>query len=455
MDTNNLQLDETSRSKLDKIVMQMTQNKEPDENIHSVVQDFKVKYGKSPVETPESNQPQGEPGLWDKIKGRASDLGKSFTDITVKKGNPVLGALQGVGAIAGGINDTAQAGMELIPGVKQVENAVGGVVGKAVNTAPGQAVVQGAQNFAQAHPDIASAAGAVGNIAGAAGTLAGFGSAWNAGEGLLAKFGEKKILEKIAEDISPKISGKSGEGTIKSLINGTIKPVLEKDSLDTASLINREIPSFRKLNTFSDKKNVVKNTVRDMSDSLKNDVISNGQNRIYSFKELGSKLHSIEPPIMVKSDATLKNAYDLVTTRALQIAKKNGGKISNLFDARKEFDSFIERQFPDLYSSEKLTPMRSAIKDIRNGMNEFISDNLPENVEFRSRLLNQSKLLSAIDEMSPKEFKEIGTTRWSRFAGRHPVGTGILKGTAKVGASVGGLGALGAGALSAYKNLTD
>lgn len=47
MDQNNLQLDEASRTKLDGIVQQMQNNKEPDQNIQAVVNDFKQKYGSS------------------------------------------------------------------------------------------------------------------------------------------------------------------------------------------------------------------------------------------------------------------------------------------------------------------------------------------------------------------------------------------------------------------------
>lgn len=52
---SNYQLDDSSRSKLDGIVQQMQANKEPDENIQAVVNDFKQKYGSStpaPTSTP-------------------------------------------------------------------------------------------------------------------------------------------------------------------------------------------------------------------------------------------------------------------------------------------------------------------------------------------------------------------------------------------------------------------
>ena len=45
MDNDTLVLKEVDRSKLDGIVKQMQDNKEPDANISFVVNDFKTKYG--------------------------------------------------------------------------------------------------------------------------------------------------------------------------------------------------------------------------------------------------------------------------------------------------------------------------------------------------------------------------------------------------------------------------
>ncbi len=58
MDSNNLQLDDASRTKLDGVVQQMTTNNEPDSNIQAVVDDFKQKYGTSTLD-PKINQGGG------------------------------------------------------------------------------------------------------------------------------------------------------------------------------------------------------------------------------------------------------------------------------------------------------------------------------------------------------------------------------------------------------------
>jgi hypothetical protein len=90
--------------------------------------------------------------------------------------------------------------------------------------------------------------------------------------------------------------------------------------------------------------------------------------------------------------------------------QKNGGKISNILDARKEFDALVEKQFPNLYDSAS-KPMRSAISAMRGVLNDLVEKNLPS-VGYKSSLRAQSGLLTAIDNMAEKAAsggsKEIG-----------------------------------------------
>lgn len=392
-------------------------------------------------------QPQDQ-GLWSKIKGRVSDIGGALQDSYTGKINPLTAGLKEAGAVAGGINDTVQAGLELIPGVKQAEGVLGQGISKVAQTAPGQAVLGGIQSFSQAHPEIASDIGNVGNLVGAATTLSGLGAV----KGLVGKALGRDALDVIASDIAPQATGKSAAsaiakgGTTKSLLSRTIQPAIDPAYRDAAQIVTDNVPGFKSLKTFSDKINATQEAIGNMAESLKNDVINSGGDRIYSFKELGSKLNGLEKPLLVSSDTTLNNAYDRVIAKALEIAKDNGGKISNLFDARKEFDNFISQQFPNLYSSDTLTPMRVAVKSVRNGINDFIDKNLPAELGFRERLLDQSKLYEAVDNMAPKAVKEVGTTGFERTAARHPIASGLLRGLKKaaIPAALTGLGIEGA-----------
>lgn len=107
-------LPEDKRKQLDGIVQQMVQNKEPDDNIRFVVDDFKKKY--TPAETPQTEQPKiplltpGKGNFGNAIKDVAVGAGKGFlrgavdlAGLAQKGGKAILG---GLGA------DTSQMGLK-------------------------------------------------------------------------------------------------------------------------------------------------------------------------------------------------------------------------------------------------------------------------------------------------------------------------------------------------------
>lgn len=143
----------------------------------------------------------------------------------------------------------------------------------------------------------------------------------------------------------------------------------------------------------------------------------------YTFKELSSKMNSIPEPISIKGTA-FERQIGVVKKAALDIAKKSGGNVSNLLDARKEFDALVEKEYPNLYDREN-APMRNAITGIRNAMNDFIEENLPDDVKFKDSLKKQSLYYDAIDNISGNSAIETKTTGFQRATSaikKHPVG---------------------------------
>lgn len=116
---------------------------------------------------PQANAPlPAQEGLGQQLMGRVNQLTGAVTDaFTGKMRHPfVSGPLQAVGAVAGGVGDIVGAGLELIPGVKQAEGAIGQGVGKALATPTGQKILKGGQDWAAANPETSKDIGAVGNI---------------------------------------------------------------------------------------------------------------------------------------------------------------------------------------------------------------------------------------------------------------------------------------------------
>ncbi len=263
------------------------------------------------------------------------------------------------------------------------------------------------------------------------------------------RFGEKATARetaKITEMVAPKLTAKetaqavAERGTTKSGIFGKIKTVIDPYIKKISETVQKFVPEFNPSKTISENLNATKKAVSTLASDLKQKVVSSGKDIIYSFKELGAKMNSVEKPIAIKSDAVLSKQFELAKNAALKIAKEQGGKISNLLDARKAFDNLVEKEFPNLYDKAN-APMRSAITSMRNVMNDFIEKNLPD-IGFKDSLKAQSHLFSAIDNMAEKVAsgleKEVGTTAIKRFATKHPTISKVAKYGAAFGA--GGLG---------------
>lgn len=256
----------------------------------------------------------------------------------------------------------------------------------------------------------------------------------------------------VLESISPKLTAKetadalASRGGEKTGILGKVKVKVDPAVSRVADTVEKHVPGFADAKTLTEKINLTKDSVGKLATDLKQRVIASGQDRIYSFKELGSTLRKLEKSPQLVGD--VEKTYGKVVDKALDIARSNGGKISDLFQARKEFDQYIEKVFPDLYSSERLTPMRSAIKDIRNAMTDFTAEHLPQDIGLRDSLTSQSHLLQAIENMAEKAAsgteKEVGTTGLGRRI------NAISNSKTGKAAKLIGTGALGMGALENF-----
>lgn len=109
-------------------------------------------------------------------------------------------------------------------------------------------------------------------------------------------------------------------------------------------------------------------------DAVKNAQVSEAQNLAASIKEMNiplnaqefaSHLDAVETPVLLQSDKTLSNAYKAAKRKMVDAVAKAGAEggsdLSTVLQARKDFDAFVSGQFPDLYESDRLTPMRKAL----------------------------------------------------------------------------------------------
>lgn len=248
--------------------------------------------------------------------------------------------------------------------------------------------------------------------------------------------------DRALEIISPKLTSTEKEAAVTSgrtktsgLFN-SIKVTPDKQTKEAAKVVADIVKPNK---TLSENVNLVRGAISEEANALKQKIGT--VNHPYTFKELNSKLASVDKPISIKSDATLSKQFDLVRQAFMDIAKKNGGDVSSLLDSRKEFDQLVDKEFPNLYDREN-APMRNAITSIRNEVNNFIEDNLPNDVSYKDSLKKQSLMYHAIDNMGTKAKDEVGTNSLNRFSKRNPAFT---KGAGYVGyATAAGIGVGGA-----------
>ena len=381
------------------------------------------------------------------------DISKDISDVN-KNANPLTiaqGGLRVAGSVAGasfapiteaikGLSDTVSNSKEVQkfaqnPAVSKILDFFGNTSGKL-------------SSWATKHPDAAQDLGAVMNI----GMLAvGDEVAPDSINPDIADTAGKikgaikdSSLKQTTEDVSPRLTAEEAESTKTktSTFTKKITKVPSKNTIDMANAVHDTIKSGK---TFSEKANLADEGISKEAKSLKSQI--KDVDHPVPKKELISSLKKTEKPVLISSDRTLNTAYNLVIRKATDIIDKMDGTVSGTLDGRKSFDDFVSKQFPNLYESDTMTPMRTAIKNIRNQWNDFTESQLPDNVKFKNSLDKQSKLFEARDILrekaargAPKVQGEIGTNRFGRWAKAHPKTVKLAKTGAGIAATSLGVG---------------
>lgn len=364
-----------------------------------------------------SSSSSSQPGLLQKIASFEPDVATE----AAKAGTRTILGLGGMGL---GIENT----LNKAAGFPQV----GGIF----NPASQQGAA--AQQIAKRSPGIAGIVGT--GIEGGAELAAGGGEdLLKPAAGLLdAATGKasQKAIGDIAGTVAPKLTAKQSaealatRGATKSGLLGNIginpDPYVQKIAKSVQDLV----PDFNPKASYAENINATKAALNTEAENLKSQVVAKGQNIIYPFKELAAQMDAVPKDLTLQSDPKMSRLFDLTKNKALEIAQQKGGTISSLLDARKSFDALVDKEIPNLYDKE-YSPMRTAVSSMRNVMNNFIADKLPD-VGLKDSLTKQSHLFSAIDNMAAKAAsgpeKEVGTNVINRTVGlikKHPIVTGL------------------------------
>lgn len=156
------------------------------------------------------------------------------------------GALQTVGAIAGGVGDIIGKGLELIPGVKGLEKWVGGKISDYAQTEGGQAVVNSIKEFSTKHPELSKDIGAGFNIVTAIPILKGLGTlknvALDSASQVLKNKAEQVALKDFTSTIEKTSTGRTflqrNPNAVKTMIDERTLPTIENGKYSSKEAYN-------------------------------------------------------------------------------------------------------------------------------------------------------------------------------------------------------------------------
>lgn len=249
-----------------------------------------------------------------------------------------------------------------------------------------------------------------------------------------------KTLGAVSPRLIPKVAAEA-QKTAPQGIRGLISTVADKRTKEVADAV-KDI--YNPSKTFSENALNVKKAIGDKATQLWDYLTQ--KNIPYIFRELESDFKKVEIPHFIKtSDKVVQKRAQSIRDKFMEFAKANEGKLHGLLKARKQFDDWVESEYPRVFD-ESGNAINQLVRNIREASKTFIEKRAPES-GIRKSLKEQTLLYDALDTFNEKailgelnKVGEIGSTYLSRFGANHP---GLVKG-AKWTAGVIGTG-LGVG----------
>lgn len=404
------------------------------------------------------------------LEGRGQQMQESYTRQLEGKQSPAGTALDTAGAVAGGIFDIAA------EGVKSVNNALGGLPGKALTELPGPInsikqlsqtpagkevatkAGEAYQSVKEAHPGGVQHAESALNIAsilpvgmgakagtevtGKALQMSGKGlqaSAEATTQGSIKRFASELVRPEETKAVRTSEVGRTTEkgiGPFKSSV------VAHTPSEARAAAEVEKIPGINPRATLQQNYNIIKDANVQEAQNLVRQVAQN--DFIIPRREVVARMKNahaaLEDSPLIVGDAQ-KTAGKLLAG-AKRIINENKGTASGLLKAKKDYDNWVLSQKPKAFDAAAENAFTIANREIRNVFKDVLDTNAP-NAGVKSSLAKQSALYDAMDNIAPKAAYEAN----SAF-GRALQRVGTILGTKNrvvqtiaAGVGIGGLGA--------------
>lgn len=221
---------------------------------------------------------------------------------------------------------------------------------------------------------------------------------------------QKQIWNTILPKMTPtELSDRWLKWLVKTNAFGKVIPILSKQEQEMVK-VTEKIISPTKSNVAN--LNKILWVAKTEWNKLKNVLVKN-KTFTWDTDDVISRMDKVELPVMLKADATMEKAFDLVKSQFRTILDKHPKTAAWLLTARQEFDDAVRNSFPNLYTSETLTPMKSAITLLRKIPNDVLDEWIWWSI-VKNSLKKQSLLLDVADNLSTK-LEWVWTTKVSRW----------------------------------------
>lgn len=247
----------------------------------------------------------------------------------------------------------------------------------------------------------------------------------------------KKALEEIAELTAEPLNKqgrtdllaltgkqtKTGKmlGAEKKGFLGTVKPIATEFDLKRAETV-KDLVSKDPLESIGN----LNKAASDISEGVIRPNLQ-ANPRAFNLQTINSRLASKEMPTVFRADSALEKTYDLVRQKMVEEIKKYPKTMEGLWDARINFDQSVKREFGNLaFEDPKRSAVRLAIQDMRREVNNFIADEIGDDV-FKESMQDLHYLYDSAENIAENNNKIFGTNKFQRWAKDHPNLVGAFK----------------------------
>lgn len=393
--------------------------------------------------------------LSSKLAGRLSDASEGITSPGL-----VRTPLRILGAGAGAINDVIGAGLSAITPdfiEKPVTEVIGGAVGGAMNTELGQKTTGFFQGL---DPEIQRDLGDIGNIASlvpvgkgvslakgaVSDTLPTITKAVAKSEGVLGGIAKKRLVNEAVDIVAPKPTAKVLKTAIKSgraEKSGIFGGIDTSPDIKTLRAAEAAAGVVKKNKTLTENASLVRDEIGKVATKLQDDLKNMEIVPILQKEDvdnlLGKVIKEIEDNPIMAGESAITAKADVILNKFRSFLPDSDITAVDLLEARKKLDKWMEgQQAGNVFNPNYETAKSVALRSIRQGANDLVAEKAPD-IAVKEMLRRQSALYDALDNISDKAIKEVGTKGYERLMKRHPYITGLVKG---------GLTAAGAGGVA-------